>query len=368
MRDLRSLLIEVSAPGSRPTRYHFPWQTLRLGRLGSADIFLPHSTVARLHALIECLPGQPPSLHDLRSTNGVYVNGLRVQRQPLTDGDIIQIGPFSIRVSFGAQLPGSPSLLARLYLDGHLAEERALLPEGLSLLASTSLRPGPIPDETSLSLHPSAGGVMLRGLLSQQVFVDGAPHVMGVYVRPGSQIYLGRVRIHVLHERALSPGARPLTLRGAALAEGPLPVYARGRLFSHGGEHPTPAVLGSAAFWRDFSLEAATGHVTISFGRQPLVHGRATLLRAPAPDAAPLLVPVRQWAQRGWSYAEGEVLLPGDEVEVRGVVLEESFLPETGGPRQEPARRVTRVLADRVAWVPPARAPLLSRLRRWLYR
>lgn len=62
-----------------------------IGRLRSCDICLPDQNVSRQHATLE-RDGEQWYLADLGSTNGTYLNGERVERQPLHDGDVIDIG------------------------------------------------------------------------------------------------------------------------------------------------------------------------------------------------------------------------------------------------------------------------------------
>ena len=45
-----------------------------------------------------CVRGHEIAIDDLGSTNGVYVNGVRVSRQTITESDAVQVGAFIIRV------------------------------------------------------------------------------------------------------------------------------------------------------------------------------------------------------------------------------------------------------------------------------
>lgn len=62
-----------------------------IGRLASCDICLDDANVSREHAAFE-LEGTGWALVDLESTNGTLVNGKRIVRARLHDGDIIQTG------------------------------------------------------------------------------------------------------------------------------------------------------------------------------------------------------------------------------------------------------------------------------------
>ena len=66
-------------------------QTTLIGRGVEADVRLVEDKMSRRHCRLVVEDGGT-SLEDLGSSNGTYVNGTRVERQKLNDGDKIQIG------------------------------------------------------------------------------------------------------------------------------------------------------------------------------------------------------------------------------------------------------------------------------------
>ncbi len=62
-----------------------------IGRAGSCDIVVPDPSVSRRHAEV-AREGGRFYIKDLGSTNGTFVNGRRVSRQLLADGDLIGLG------------------------------------------------------------------------------------------------------------------------------------------------------------------------------------------------------------------------------------------------------------------------------------
>lgn len=73
----------------------------RIGRLADNDIVLDAADVSRHHAVIVDA-GTGPVMVDLRSANGVYVQGTRIQASTnLFDGDRIRIGPHEFTVELG---------------------------------------------------------------------------------------------------------------------------------------------------------------------------------------------------------------------------------------------------------------------------
>jgi chromosome segregation ATPase len=78
----------------------------RIGRAPGCELYIDSSSVSRHHALI--LAGTREAIiEDLNSTNGVIVNGRKVTRQVLSDGDILTIGEIQFRyVAKPLQPPG----------------------------------------------------------------------------------------------------------------------------------------------------------------------------------------------------------------------------------------------------------------------
>ena len=72
---------------------------LRAGRLASLEIVLDDSSVSRRHAEVRFADGAW-HVRDLESTNGTYVNGVRVGpgEQPLRPRDIVQFGKVAVMV------------------------------------------------------------------------------------------------------------------------------------------------------------------------------------------------------------------------------------------------------------------------------
>jgi hypothetical protein len=81
-------LLVVDGPG---TRHELTTGRNVIGRGTEADIRLPDTGVSRKHVDV-VLDGGVATAEDLGSTNGTLVNGRRITRQPLSDGDVIRIG------------------------------------------------------------------------------------------------------------------------------------------------------------------------------------------------------------------------------------------------------------------------------------
>jgi len=162
-----------------------PGRAYVFGRTDDADILLAEDLVSRRHARLDLTA--TPSIEDLGSTNGTFVNGERVTRLDLRRGDRILVGSSIMRLAgdAGAQshapperpppprptraadslppLPGVPTMTGRL-------EEVPLV--DLLQLVATGRKTG------ALSLRPEpgdAGRITLQAGKVSQVHVPARP-------------------------------------------------------------------------------------------------------------------------------------------------------------------------------------------------
>ncbi|KPC54133.1 FHA domain-containing protein [Amantichitinum ursilacus] len=86
----------LSLAGEYVEEYKLVQESTRIGRRPHNDIQVDHLAVSGEHAVVR-QKGQHYVLNDLDSTNGVTVNGQRVSRHVLQDGDQIRIGKHIFR-------------------------------------------------------------------------------------------------------------------------------------------------------------------------------------------------------------------------------------------------------------------------------
>ena len=80
-----------------------------LGRRPYNDIVIDNLAVSGEHAVLQ-MSGNEVFVEDLNSTNGTYLNGKAVKKQPLQyNGDTVEIGKYSRRSSTSTRLP-APAL------------------------------------------------------------------------------------------------------------------------------------------------------------------------------------------------------------------------------------------------------------------
>jgi len=85
---------------------------LVIGRSSELDMVLIEDMVSRKHAKIALAPGQI-TISDLGSTNGTFVNGEKVKRARLKEGDRILIGTSILKLVLIAKQAGAPVMDAR---------------------------------------------------------------------------------------------------------------------------------------------------------------------------------------------------------------------------------------------------------------
>lgn len=87
----------VRIDGDQAFRHALTRRT-RIGRAASCELQIESSSVSRQHALI-LMGRREVIIEDLNSTNGVMVNGRRISRQMLNDGDLVMIGDIKFRLA-----------------------------------------------------------------------------------------------------------------------------------------------------------------------------------------------------------------------------------------------------------------------------
>jgi diguanylate cyclase (GGDEF)-like protein len=99
--------------------YRISGANLVLGRGGGADVRLVDEGISRFHCRIRA-EGDDLVVEDLKSRNGTFLNGARIERSQLQDGDKIQIGHSTVlKLGFHDQLEES---FQRRMLDSALRD------------------------------------------------------------------------------------------------------------------------------------------------------------------------------------------------------------------------------------------------------
>jgi len=80
-----------------PRQYPLNKKTMTVGRSSQCDIQIVTQFVSREHARLAVGPRGTVVIEDLGSTNGVFVNAARVERQELRHGDLVTVGETQFR-------------------------------------------------------------------------------------------------------------------------------------------------------------------------------------------------------------------------------------------------------------------------------
>jgi pSer/pThr/pTyr-binding forkhead associated (FHA) protein len=91
--DWSAELIRVD--GEHPVSHVLSRRT-RIGRAAGCELQVESTSVSRHHALVLVGPREA-IIEDLNSTNGVLVNGRKITRHLLSDGDAVTIGEIQFR-------------------------------------------------------------------------------------------------------------------------------------------------------------------------------------------------------------------------------------------------------------------------------
>ena len=125
---------------------------LTIGRLITNDLVLNHRTVSRTHAGIKEINGEY-WIFNLSSSNGTVLNGELVDRTPLADGDIVQIGRYILRINY---VGDAPAITVEMEPEAQLTDRPGVpqpvqIPGGDEANAATlviqrvSIKPAPSP-------------------------------------------------------------------------------------------------------------------------------------------------------------------------------------------------------------------------------
>lgn len=157
----------VSCKGELLERRKFDQPLVQIGRSPSCELSLNHPTVSRFHAVIERGPGERWVIRDLRSCNGLKVNGSRMDARELRDRDLIRLGDIQLEV----ELPGA---------QREVSSEAAEAAE----FGRTLVVPPQQPNQTAARRAPraylsAARGLSKGGVRVVQLVVDADTFVIG---------------------------------------------------------------------------------------------------------------------------------------------------------------------------------------------
>ena len=78
--------------GRRGAESEVPLRDIRIGRASGNNVVLRDRSVSRRHAIVRPLPDGSWEIEDLGSKSGTWVDGIRVNRQRVTDNAVVRFG------------------------------------------------------------------------------------------------------------------------------------------------------------------------------------------------------------------------------------------------------------------------------------
>ena len=112
--------------GQSVRQINFKGSPTTIGRQEGNSLVLDSERVSRTHAVIDW-DGDHYSVIDNASTNGTFVNGKRVRRQVLRNGDMLSIGDCEIRFLYDTRPLPQEEALRLVTIPGTLADLDALV-------------------------------------------------------------------------------------------------------------------------------------------------------------------------------------------------------------------------------------------------
>ena len=100
-------VLETDHDSEQPFTFRLlPGSVKTMGRAASADFMMDAAMVSRLHCRLSAGASEL-AVEDLDSTNGTFVNGRRIERGVLKDGDRLGVGRVMLTVSKAGGEPES---------------------------------------------------------------------------------------------------------------------------------------------------------------------------------------------------------------------------------------------------------------------
>ncbi len=133
-----------------------PGKEIRIGRSNDLDMVLAEDMVSRRHARI-AFQGEDIYIEDLSSTNGTFVNGEKIKRSRLREGDRVLIGTSILKVVVSESVRRTTEEQARRDMEIVAADRRTSQVRSMS----GSIEEIPLPDLLQLLGTSKKSGVLV---------------------------------------------------------------------------------------------------------------------------------------------------------------------------------------------------------------
>ena len=288
----------------------FDRDIIKIGRLASAHLKLDDPKVARIHAVIEATSdGNGFSIIDMGSTDGTFVNGERVSKEKLADGDEIRVGDCRLVVALDG-LSDAPAVAAApraIAVSSSSALE--VVPAAESLEPASELTPEaePLPHPELVASDGEASEPPAAAVQAAQPralsFPELGPASTGTHpLRPdsfGSEVAASAPMVAPSTLKELSQGNQGWPAAGVQYgAWGSVP----NNLASH-TVSPTDRLLEIKTIWEGTVLDTLNVYrqPVVTMGDEPVTKGVGLFKRFVGCD---IDVPAKQLPERAYPLAE----------------------------------------------------------------
>jgi hypothetical protein len=127
---------------------------IKVGKLSSSHLRLDDESVSRMHAVIEVSGPGDISIIDLGSTKGTIVNGQKVNKARLQNGDLIILGDLRIEFAVGQEEAGEEDVPTRVNVPA-----APTTPADSGVIASAPKPPTPPPMSSPAPMAPPPPGI-----------------------------------------------------------------------------------------------------------------------------------------------------------------------------------------------------------------
>jgi len=139
---------------------------IKIGRMASSHLQIDDEDISRMHAVIEVTGPEEVSIIDLGSATGTLVNGKKVNKSPLANGDKVALGSVEMDVSFAAAEAGAEAPAAAAPAPAPAAPAP---PVAAAMAPQTA---APAPAAPAVPAAAPAGGVSTAGVTAGSMFID----------------------------------------------------------------------------------------------------------------------------------------------------------------------------------------------------
>ncbi len=107
-----AIKFEIVKNGEVLKQETFSQEVIKIGRMASSHLQIEDEDVSRMHAVMEMSDSGEVHIIDLGSAKGTVVNGKKVNKAAINDGDVIVLGGVELRVSIGQEAQAADSAVA----------------------------------------------------------------------------------------------------------------------------------------------------------------------------------------------------------------------------------------------------------------